>query len=208
VPPIPPATSSHRKDGARVDPPPRPGQYRPRPVASGTEICSGTAHMGGNMVRARLPGMASERAIWADETIGRRSSLPGNWPEGGHAASGAGDRLWSASSTTGGCTGSVSASAERSSAAPGDQGAGQRCGLAPGGSCTVVPAGHLPGSRELSWAGQVARGRREVSRRRPAAASLGAACSGLCVRAWRAVRASASRWAWLRSSAARAVARR
>ena len=35
------------------------------------------------MVRARLPGMASERAIWAGETIGRRSSLPGNWPEEG-----------------------------------------------------------------------------------------------------------------------------
>ena len=35
------------------------------------------------MVRARFPGMASERAIWAGETIGRRSSLPGNWPEEG-----------------------------------------------------------------------------------------------------------------------------
>jgi hypothetical protein len=56
-------------------------------------------------------------------------------------------------------------------------------------------------------AGQVPRGRREVSRRRPAAASLGAACSSLCVRAWRAARPSASRWAWLRSSSARAVAR-
>jgi hypothetical protein len=35
------------------------------------------------MVRARLPGMASERAIWAGKTIGRRASLPGNWPEEG-----------------------------------------------------------------------------------------------------------------------------
>jgi ABC-type multidrug transport system fused ATPase/permease subunit len=55
--------------------------------------------------------MASERAIWAGETIGRRSSLPGYWPEEGMLPVSAGDRLWPTSSTTGGCAGSVSASA-------------------------------------------------------------------------------------------------
>jgi hypothetical protein len=30
--------------------------------------------MGGNMMRARLPGMASERAIWAGETMSAAAS--------------------------------------------------------------------------------------------------------------------------------------
>jgi len=67
-------------------------------------------------------------------------------------ASSAGDRLWPASSATGGCAGSVSASAERSSVAPGDQGAPQQavpCGREPG--CGVLG---LVRSRVAGGAGQ------------------------------------------------------
>ena len=105
---------------------PRGPTLRHRPSRSGGDAPRDIRLMGGNMVRARLPGMASERAIWAGETIGRRLSLSGNWPEEGMLpvvlVTGSGRPQHD-----GRLAGSVSASAERSSAARGDQGAWQRC---------------------------------------------------------------------------------
>src|SRR5271170_6975475 len=104
------------------------------------------------MVRARLPGMASERAVWAGETIGRRSSLPGNWPEEGMLpvvlVTGSGRPAARRVAVPAQCPRARNALRRLAAIkAP-----GSAVDLDPGGSCTVVTAGHPPGSRELSWA--------------------------------------------------------
>jgi hypothetical protein len=105
------------------------------------------ADMGGNMVRARLPGMASERAIWAGETIGRRSSLPGNWPEEGMLpvvlVTGSGRPAARRAAMPAQCP--RARNALRRLAAI--KARGSAVDLDPGGSCTVVTAGR----RASSW---------------------------------------------------------
>jgi hypothetical protein len=122
------------------------------PDATGDRQRKISADIGGNMVRARLPGMASERAIWAGETIGRRSSLPGNWPEEGMLpvvlVTGSGRPAARRAAVPALCPRARNGLRRLAAIkAP-----GSAVDLDPGGSCTVVTAGHPPGSRELSWA--------------------------------------------------------
>jgi hypothetical protein len=90
--------------------------------------------------------------IWAGETIGRRSSLPGNWPEEGMLpvvlVTGSGRPAARRAAVPAQCP--RARNALRRFAAI--KAPGRAVDLDPGGSCTVVTAGHPPGSRELSWA--------------------------------------------------------
>jgi polyketide cyclase/dehydrase/lipid transport protein len=100
----------------------------------------------------RLPGMDPNGRYMAGETTGRRSSLPGNWPEEGTLSvvlvTGSGRPAARRAAVPAQCPRARNALRRLAAIkAPGSV-----VDRDPGGSCTVVTAGHPPGSRELSWA--------------------------------------------------------